>query len=216
MSKLRSEIERLFSQADRLVKNNDRQAAKECYEKILALEGLEETESLAAECAHWGLAEILISLREMDQAEDHLRQAIRINPEEPGYHTELGSLYNYRADFDRAISEFEESLRLRPDHPPTVHLLGWALFMSGDRSRGREVLERALALDDCDTGILNDLAVCLLESGRLDRALKLVERACAVDPGSRLLASFRELIQQRIEEKGVRRKSGGRGWREED
>lgn len=211
MSKLRSEIERLFQEADHLSKAQDRQGARQCFQKILSLEHLEEEEPLAAECAHWGLAEILISLRELGQAEDHLREAIRINPDEPGYHTELGSLYNYQADFERAVSEFEESLRLRPDHPPTVHLLGWALFMSGDRDRGREVLERALALDDCDTGILNDLAVCLLEEGKLDRALELVERASAVDPGSRLLASFRELIQRRKEEKKAGRKSGGRG-----
>ncbi len=194
MSKLRTEIERLFRQADRLARANDRQGAIGCYRELLDLEGLVEEAPLVAECAHWGLAELAIEAGDTELAESHLKQAMALNPEEPGYHTELGLIYNSRADYLAAAEQFEASLKLRPDHPQTVHLLGWALFMGGERARGRALLERACQLDDCDITILNDLAVCLTEEGQWDKALALVERACAVDPGNRLLESFRELI----------------------
>lgn len=204
---MRTEAERLFREADRFSMMNDRAGAVSCFQEMLALEGLEQKEPLAAECAHWGLAELLVQSRDMDRAESHLREAIRLNPGEAGYRTELGSLYNYQAKFDEAAAELEESLRLRPDHPQTVRLLGWVRFMSGDHARGRELLERAFHLDDSNTGILNDLAVCLVEGGKLDRALSLVDRACTMDPKSPLLRSFREMIIQRRRQKRTK----GRG-----
>jgi Flp pilus assembly protein TadD len=204
MSNRRDEVEKLFRQADRLAGAGDRSGAIQCYHELLALEGLEQEDPLAAECAHWGLAELAVQNKDLTLAEIHLRQAIRLNPDEAGYHEELGVLHNHQSRFDEAASELEESLRLRPDHPRTVHLLGWVLFMSGDRARGRQLLERAFQLDDCDADILNDLAVCLAEDGKLDRALALVERACQVDPKSELLKSFREMILERRKRKGCK------------
>ncbi len=197
MSSLKPEIDRLFGEADRLAQRRDLAGAIICYREILELPEIEKREPLVAECAHWGLAELSLQAKEMARAEDHLRQAIRLNPEEASYHQELGSLYNYQGRLDQAIPELEESLRLRPDHPETIHLLGWALFMSGERVRGRQLLQHAMELDDCDTDILNDLALCLVEDGKLGQALALVDRACTIDPKSQLLKSFRELITRR-------------------
>lgn len=208
MSRLRTEAERIFREADRLARGGDRAGAIRCYREVLALKGLEQNGPLTAECAHWGLAELFFADKDYAMAETHLREAAKLNPDEAGYHTELGALYNLLARPGEAAAELEESLRLRPDHPHTVHLLGWVLFMSGDRARGRTLLERAFQLDDCDTGILNDLAVCLAEDGKLDRALALVERALVVDPKSALLMSFREMI---IERRKARRSKPGNG-----
>jgi tetratricopeptide (TPR) repeat protein len=201
VSSLKPEIDRLFGEADRLSQHRDLAGAVRCYLDILKLPEIERSEPLVAECAHWGLAELSIQSKQMEQAEEHLKQAIQLNPEEASYRQELGTLYNYQARFDLAIPALEESLRLRPDHPETIHLLGWVLFMSGERTRGRQLLQQAMELDDCDTAILNDLAVCLIEDGKLDQALALVERACTIDPRSQLLKSFRELILRRTKQK---------------
>jgi tetratricopeptide (TPR) repeat protein len=207
MPSLKAEIDRLFREADALAKGEDRPGAMSRYRQLLDLEGLEEEEPLAAECAHWGLAELAAQQKDLDLAERHLREAVRLNPDEAGYHQELGVLHSHQSRFGEAAADLEESLRLRPDHPQTVHLLGWALFMSGDRVRGRQLLERAFQLDDCDPDIINDLAVCLSEEGRLDRALALVERALDIEPTSGLLKSFREMLVERRKKKG--KKGGG-------
>ncbi len=217
MPNLKNEIERLFGEADALAKGGDRPGAMSRYLQLLALESLEEEEPLAAECAHWGLAELAAQQKDLALAERHLREAVRLNPDEAEYRQELGVIHSRQSRFDEAAAELEESLRLRPDHPQTVHLLGWALFMSGDRSRGRQLLERAFHLDDCDPEIINDLAVCLSEEGKLDRALALVERALEIEPKSGLLKSFQEMLVERRRRKGDKggdhsdRKSGGIG-----
>lgn len=206
MSSLKAEVERLFGEADRLARAGDRSGAIRCYRVMLEIDGLERDQPLAAECAHWGLAELAAQNSDLAMAETHLREAIRLNPEEAIYHEKLGVVHSHQSRLAEAADELEKSLKLRPNHPRTVHLLGWVLLRSGNRKRGRQLLERAIQLDDCDTEMLNDLAVCLAEDGKIDRALALLERAREIDPKSALLKSFREMIIERQKSKGAKKR----------
>lgn len=194
MTELKDKIEELFARADHHVRQGDRLGAIASLTEVTGLPGIAEEEPLSLECAHWGLAGLLIAERNVEQAEVQLKAAIKLNPQEAGYLQELGSLYNYQARFEEAALQFEKSLELRPGHPETTHLLGWAVFMSGDLKRGQKILELALELDENNVGTLNDLAVCLMEQGKIKEAQGMVKKALALDPHNELLKSFNEML----------------------
>ncbi|MBI5806615.1 tetratricopeptide repeat protein [candidate division TA06 bacterium] len=191
---LKNKIEELFSLADQNVRQGDRLGAIANLTEVAGLPGIARQQPLSLECAHWGLAGLLIAERKVEQAEVHLKEAIKLNPQEAGYLQELGALYNYQARFEEAATQFEKCLDLRPGHPETTHLLGWAVFMSGDLKRGQKMLEFALELDENNVGTLNDLAVCMMEQGKIKEAMGMVEKALELDPHNELLRSFHEML----------------------
>jgi Flp pilus assembly protein TadD len=195
MTELKGKIAQLFSQADLSARQGDRAGAIASLTKVTGLPEVGQEEPLSLECAHWGLAGLLIAERDVKRAEDHLKAAIKLNPQEAGYLQELGALYNYQARFEEAARQFEKSLVIRPGHPETTHLLGWAVFMSGDLKRGQKMLEFALELDENNVGTLNDLAVCLMEQGKIKEARGMVEKALELDPHNELLRSFHEMLE---------------------
>lgn len=192
---LKDKIEELFARADQRVRQGDRPGAIVSLTEVTGLPEIAQEEPLSLECAHWGLAGLLIAERDVKRAEEHLKAAIKLNPQEAGYLQELGALYNYQARFEEAAQQFEKSLELRPGHPETIHLLGWAVFMSGDLKRGQKMLEFALELDENNVGTLNDLAVCLMEQGKIKEARSMVEKALELDPHNELLRSFNEMLE---------------------
>jgi len=195
MMELKNKIEELFARAGQKVRQGDRAGAIASLTEVIDLPKVAQEEPLSLECAHWGLAGLLITERDVKRAEDHLKAAIKLNPQEAGYLQELGALYNYQARFEAAAQQFEKSLELRPGHPETTHLLGWAVFMSGDLKRGQKMLEFALELDENNVGTLNDLAVCLMEQGKIKEARGMVEKALELDPQNELLKSFHEMLE---------------------
>ena len=194
MTELKDKIEELFSQADQKVRQGDRTGAIDSLTNLIDLPEIAQKEPLSLECAHWGLSGLLIAERDVQQAEIHLKAAIKLNPREAGYLQELGALYNYQARFEEAALQFQQSLVIRPGHPETTHLLGWAVFMSGDLKRGQKMLEFALELDENNVGTLNDLAVCLMELGKIKEAKGFVGKALELDPDNELLRSFNEML----------------------
>jgi Flp pilus assembly protein TadD len=216
MSRLKSRIEQLFAGADRREKHHDIPGALDQYQRIIDLPDIGQQEPLALECAHFGMAELLIAGQEMDRAVRHLKEAIRLNPGEGDYRKSLGEVYIYQGKFRPASLEFIQALKLQPGHPPTMHLLGWSLFMAGERAEGRRMMEQALELDDTNAALLNDLAACLAESGQRRDALRLMDRACAIDPGNELYKACRDRLREKIpgqpaEPHGRRRPRTGSG-----
>ncbi len=186
-----------MARADSCSRHGDKDGAIKALLEVTGSASTGQDQALLLECAHWSLADLYMAKREMKKAEQHLKQAIRLNPGEARYHQELGAVYNYQARFLEAARQFEKSLELRPGHPETTHLLGWAVFMAGDQKRGQQIMELALELDDTNTGTLNDLAVCLMEQGKPGDALLVMERACTIDPKNELLSSFREMVARK-------------------
>lgn len=207
MADIKDKIEELFARADQSARQGDRQGAILSLTEVTGLDGIAQQEPLSLECAHWGLAGLLIAERDVKRAEVHLKAAIKLNPQEAGYLQELGALYNYQARFEEAALQFEKSLELRPGHPETTHLLGWAVFMSGDLKRGQKMLEFALELDENNVGTLNDLGVCLMEQGKIKEAKGMVERALELDPSNELLRSFHGMLEERT---GTEKKQKGK------
>src|SRR6266403_1525326 len=81
--------------------------------------------------AHEALAENYFVLRQMPQAEKEYLEALRIRPELPGLHLELGQVYANSAQWPKAEAEFRVECKLRPGNAEAAYRLGAALLQQG-------------------------------------------------------------------------------------
>ncbi|MEX2614645.1 MAG: tetratricopeptide repeat protein [Alphaproteobacteria bacterium] len=117
-------------------------------------------------------------------AEDLLRRAIEIAPDDGEAHAELGLVYGQQGKFDAAISCFRASLERRPDDLPTLHNLGYACVQTGAFDDAVGVFRKAIALSP-DTGILHmNCGGALQQAGRLEEAEACYRRAIELEPDS--------------------------------
>jgi tetratricopeptide (TPR) repeat protein len=89
--------------------NNDAAATESYVQKAVALESH----------SNWWviLASAKFNLGKLPEAEWAVRQAIAINPEEPGAHLLLGGVRLAQGDSETAVREFSTELRLNPGNP---------------------------------------------------------------------------------------------------
>jgi Flp pilus assembly protein TadD len=72
---------------------------------------------------------------------------IRLKPDFPEAHYNLGIELDLAGKMDDAISEFREAVRLRPDFAKAHERLGVALFIKGDEKGALEEYRKAFTLD---------------------------------------------------------------------
>lgn len=142
----------------------------------------------AAACgyAYASIGDAYLTLRQLDQAEDHLKRAVGYDPLNPKYHYLLGFVYSVSRQWDKAIKEFELSLKKEPDDSEYLRGLGWALWSAGEKAEGLRHLQRAIDVKPENANALIDLAAAHLHDKAFGEALKYAERALEVDPKNRL------------------------------
>ncbi len=109
------------------------------------------------------------------------QEAVRLDPQLPGAHYDLGRVYLEMGEQARGIAEVQEALRLHPDFPQAHQALGMAYTEQGRVEEAIGHLERALVLQPDLTVVRNHLGRLYLAQGRLDEAIptfrSLVEHA---------------------------------------
>lgn len=96
--------------------------------------------------AHQALAENYFVLRQMPQAETEYKEALRIRPELPGLHLELGQVYANSAQWTKAEEEFRAETKLQPGNAQAAYRLGAALLQQGKAHEALAELQRSLEL----------------------------------------------------------------------
>ena len=91
-------LKKLFSLADKQTKEGKFEQAIKTYKKIIKSAG---EDNRAKHLAHWGIGDIYLNARETTDAEYHLKEALKIDPENPDYHYLLGCSYNYDNKTDK-------------------------------------------------------------------------------------------------------------------
>ena len=86
----------------------------------------EETTRLAVSL--FQQANLLVMLRQFDQAIQRYSEAITINPDYADAYNNRGSAYLGKGEYERAIADFDKSIRLKPDYPDATTIA--ALFIS--------------------------------------------------------------------------------------
>jgi tetratricopeptide (TPR) repeat protein len=100
--------------------------------------------------AHTKLASFLYFQGKRGEALEHLRTAIRIQPDYDSAHYELGQLYLAGNDLKEAWKEFETVTRLNPTDSQAFGNLGYIALRQGRWGEAQNYLETALRLNPED------------------------------------------------------------------
>jgi len=129
------------------------------------------------------VAEYFLRKGQTALAEAHLRQAVRIEPQEPRGHEVLAALLVQTGRLPEARGMYEALVRLKPTQAAYRLNLGTTLLQLKDYPAAVEQLNRALELDPKQPGALGNLARFYLSSRQdLPEALGLCRRLVDSQP----------------------------------
>jgi tetratricopeptide (TPR) repeat protein len=123
--------------------------------------------------------------RQFDRAEQSLRKALDIDPQQLDAYALLGQIYIVQRRTDQAITEFDELSR-RQSNPVSAHtIVGMLLQAANRRADAKARYRTVLALDPSAAVAANNLAWLQVEDGEnLDVALQLAQTSKSRLPDS--------------------------------
>jgi Tfp pilus assembly protein PilF len=149
---------------------------------------------------HQVMARELAHHHDDDAAIANYREAIRLNPQLPGVHSELGDILFNSQDEKlqaQAAAEFEAALAVNPRDEKAELSLGMIAARKGDLKTALADDSRAVELDPGDTDACTELAKVLILTDQPAKAQQMFERAVQIDPTNyaahyRLASLYRE------------------------
>jgi tetratricopeptide (TPR) repeat protein len=186
------ELTTIWDEAKAYIDRGNYDKAIETYKYILIMYPDEKT---AIEYANAYLGDIYLTLQKPEVAEEYIKKAIGLNPQNPVYRCQLGFAYSGQRYWKEAIREFQAALKHEPNNSEYIRGLGWAVYHVGDKAKGLEYLLKANKLEPNNVNIINDLSVAYLGIFDLKSAVKYSNQALKIDPGNSLAKSIRDQIQ---------------------
>ncbi len=151
--------------------------AEALYRTVLA------AEPRNADCLHL-LGLIAYKGGQHDKAADLISRALRIKPDDPAYHYNLGNVFRAQERADDAVAEYRRALVLRPDYAEARYNLGGLLRAQGELDEALACFGKVAAdrPDHIDAHI--NMGVVLQELSRLDEAHACFSKVLALKPDS--------------------------------
>jgi tetratricopeptide (TPR) repeat protein len=112
----------------------------------------------------------------------HVKELVRLFPNDERAHTQLGVLYFGRQDYPNAIAEFEKSTSINPRFSPPYNQLGYAYKFTDRLKEAEAVFKKYTELIPDDPNPYDSYAELLMKMGRFDESIKAYERALSIDP----------------------------------
>ena len=112
----------------------------------------------------------------------HLKEVVRLFPNDERAHTQLGVLYFGRQDYPNAIAEFEKSIAINSRFSPPYNQLGYAYKFTDRLKEAEGVFKKYTELIPDDPNPYDSYAELLMKMGRFDESIKAYEKALSIDP----------------------------------
>ena len=112
----------------------------------------------------------------------HLKDLVRLFPQDERAHTQLGVLYFGRQDYPNAIAEFEKATAINPKFSPPYNQLGYAYRFLEKFSDAEAAFKKYTELIPDDPNPYDSYAELLMKTGRFDESIKAYEKALSIDP----------------------------------
>jgi tetratricopeptide (TPR) repeat protein len=109
-------------------------------------------------------------------------EAIGLNPENWGYHLNLGLARKKQGQLEEALASFREAVELNPESYSANKEAGEALAKADQYAEARPFYEKAAALSPEDPDAQYNLGVCLVNLGESEAALPLFEKTAGLKP----------------------------------
>lgn len=132
--------------------------------------------------AYATLAEALIELRKLAEANETLREGIDESGERPELLLQLGNLQLASDSTDAALVTFTRATVLTPDMARAYEGMGDVYARQGVAPMAVNQWERSLQLDPRQPGLLNKLAEFHLENRRYNDAVRAFQKVVDLDP----------------------------------
>ena len=120
----------------------------------------------------------------IDEAADHYRRAISLQPDYAPAYNNLATALHAQGRLDEAIATYQRALALRPEYPEAHYNLANAL---NDARRPREAAEHfriALQTIRGSADVHNNLGIALMAQGKTADAIDEFRTAVQLEPGS--------------------------------
>jgi len=112
----------------------------------------------------------------------HVKELVRLFPNDERAHTQLGVLYFGRQDYPNAIAEFEKSISINPKFSPPYNQLGYAYRFTERFNEAETAFKKYTQLIPDDPNPYDSYAELLMKIGRFDESIKAYEKALSIDP----------------------------------
>jgi tetratricopeptide (TPR) repeat protein len=125
-----------------------------------------------------------------------LRQLVRLNPENPNAHHDLGLTYRLCSRLPEAIASFQRAIALKPDYASAHYNLGVSLEQQGYDTAAVPAYRRAVALSPKLVDAHTRLGILLVAQGYTAEGVECFRRAAAAssDPTVRRLNEAKVLL----------------------
>jgi len=118
----------------------------------------------------------------VERAAAEFEASMRVRPDDPGSHVNLGNFYLSRRELERAVAEFELAVRIDPRHVPALVNAALAYNLAGRNDQAERSLRAALAVEPASAAANFNLGLLLGEQGRAEEAKEALRRAWNADP----------------------------------
>jgi Flp pilus assembly protein TadD len=136
--------------------------------------------------AHWKYGFALQKADRVDEAAEHYRVALRLDPSQKEIHSQahfgLGQIFDNKNRLEEAKTELEEALRDEPRNGEIHSEYGHVLKGLGQRNEARAQFELATHLSPRSGIVHYDYAMLLSEDGKIDDAIREFQIALRHNP----------------------------------
>jgi protein O-mannosyl-transferase len=132
--------------------------------------------------AHNNIGMVLAKCNRVDDAIDHYRKALEIDPRSAITHDNLGNALARQGKIEDAVAEIRLSLLYQPDNAKAHNNLGNLLAHLGQTAAAIDEYQKALELTPDFFEAHNNLGVALAGQGRIDLAVPHFEKALEINP----------------------------------
>jgi tetratricopeptide (TPR) repeat protein len=132
--------------------------------------------------AHYNLADALFKQGRVEEAIQHLRSALEIQPDSAEAHVNLGIALVKQGDLDGAIAHFQRCAEIQPNLVKPHYNMGNALFRLGRLDEAIVQYRKTLEIEPDNVEALNNLGNALAMKGAYNEAIAQYQKALTLRP----------------------------------